>query len=116
MQSIVRQLHHIVSDPKAQTLLSYFKEHHEYEKHTAELTKAYRMQVTEILGNEDEVYNLSFNTVDRTMSIQLLDKNDDIFELHDEDGYNEYVSNYIDWEHDTPNVNRKLLNPSYLKR
>ncbi|KAG1146496.1 hypothetical protein G6F37_004665 [Rhizopus arrhizus] len=116
MQSITRQLHHIVSDTKAQMLLSYFKQHQEYSKRSVELTNAYLLQVIEALDGEDEAYNLTFNALKRTLSIQILLKDDEPFKLYDEEAYNEYVNNYTDWEHETLGVDRKRVNTPFLKR
>lgn len=116
MISIMRQLHHIVTDPKAQELLSFFKKNHEHEKSTPQLTQAYRLEVTETLGHDDNLYNLAFDISKRTLSIQLLEKEDETFELNDLGDYTNYVTNYIDWEHDTPNVRHKDMRSTFLKR
>ncbi|KAI7907495.1 uncharacterized protein BX663DRAFT_424720 [Cokeromyces recurvatus] len=104
MLAIMRQLHYIVTDPKAQELLSFFKKNHEYEKMKPELTQAYRLEVTEALGEDDVLYNLAFDTLNRTLSIQLLEKEDETFELNDIESYTEYVTNYTSWDIDTPGV------------
>ncbi|RCI02851.1 Transcriptional regulatory protein sin3, partial [Rhizopus stolonifer] len=116
MQSLIRQIYYIVSDSKAQTLLSLFKQYHEYRTHTEELENAYRLQVAELLEGDDETYNLAFNTSKRTLSIQILGRDDEPFKLHDEEGYNKYVNNYVDWEHETLGVDKNLIRPSFLKR
>ncbi|KAI9487677.1 MAG: hypothetical protein EXX96DRAFT_473102, partial [Benjaminiella poitrasii] len=105
MLAIMRQLHHIVTDPKAQELLSFFKKNHEHEKIKPELTQAYRLEVTEALGEDDALYNLAFDTLNRTLSIQLLEKDDVTFEQTDMESYTEYVSSYTSWNIDTPGVN-----------
>jgi histone deacetylase complex regulatory component SIN3 len=72
--------------------------------------------VTETLGQDDNLYNLAFDISKRTLSIQLLEKEDETFELNDLGDYTNYVSNYIDWEHDTPGIQRKHMNTQFLKR
>ena len=72
--------------------------------------------MTESLGQEDNVYNLAFDISKRTLSIQLLEPEDETFELNDLADYTNYVSNYIDWEHDTPGVDRKAMHTPFLKR
>ncbi|GAA5803581.1 hypothetical protein HPULCUR_009064 [Helicostylum pulchrum] len=116
MLSIMRQLHLIVTEPKAQELLSFFKKNHEHEKGSHELIQAYRLEVTDALGDQDNVYNLAFDTYTRTLAIQLLGKEDETFELNDSESYTNYVSNFIDWDHETPGVNRKDMTKQYLKR
>lgn len=97
-------------------MLSFFKKNHEHERSTPQLTQAYRLEVTETLGHDDNLYNLAFDISRRTLSIQLLEKEDETFELNDLGDYTNYVANYIDWEHDTPNVRRKDMQPTFLKR
>lgn len=96
--------------------MSLFKQYHEYRTHTEELENAYRLQVAELLEGDDETYNLAFNTSKRTLSIQILGRDDEPFKLHDEEGYNKYVNNYVDWEHETLGVDKNLIRPSFLKR
>lgn len=105
-----------MTDPKAQELLSFFKKNHEHEKSTAELTEAYRSEVTESLRENDNLYNLAFDTLNRTLSIQLLEKDDETYELNDMDRYTEYVGNYTNWDVDTPHIDQKSLSPCFLKR
>lgn len=97
-------------------LLSYFKQHQEYSRRSVELTNAYLLQVIEALAGEDEAYNLTFNALKRTLSIQILLKDDEPFKLYDEEAYNEYVNSYTDWEHETLGVDRKRVNTPFLKR
>ncbi|CEP17178.1 hypothetical protein [Parasitella parasitica] len=116
MQSIMRQLHHIVTDSKAQTILSLFKKNHEHEKSTPRLIQAYRSQVTEALGEDDKLYNLAFDTLNRSLYIQLLEKGDKAFGLNDVDVYTDYVAKYTNWAADTPGVDQNKLQKSFLGR
>ncbi|KAI8376680.1 hypothetical protein EDC96DRAFT_551369 [Choanephora cucurbitarum] len=104
MLSIMRQLHHIVTDPKAQELLSFFKKNHEHEKNTPALTQAYRLEVTEALGEDDNLYNLAFDTSQRVLSIQLLEKDDKTFELADLDSYTKYIEDYTNLTIETEGI------------
>lgn len=105
-----------MTDPKAQELLSFFKKNHEHEKSTAKLTHAYRLEVAESLGENDNLYNLAFDTLNRTLSIQLLEKEDEAYELNDIDRYTKYVGNYKNWNVNTPDVDQKSIKTSFLKR
>ncbi|KAI8981426.1 hypothetical protein BDB01DRAFT_851219 [Pilobolus umbonatus] len=116
MSCMMRQLYHIVTDTKNQELLNLFKKHHEYEKSTTELTRAYRLSASELLGSDDLIYNLAFDTYHRTLSIQLLRMNDETFGLRDLDEYTEYVTNYINWNNETTGVDQGDLGQRYLKR
>ncbi|KAL7332816.1 hypothetical protein PS15p_201811 [Mucor circinelloides] len=116
MQSIMRQLHQIVTDLKAQKILSYFKKNHEYEKSTPELIQAYRAEVTDALGQDDKLYNLAFDTLKRTLYIQLLQKQDRTFGLNDIDVYTDYVANYTNWDVDSPGIDCKALTKPFLSR
>ncbi|OBZ85577.1 putative Xaa-Pro aminopeptidase P [Choanephora cucurbitarum] len=116
MLSIMRQLHHIVTDPKAQELLSFFKKNHEHEKNTPALTQAYRLEVTEALGEDDDLYNLAFDTSQRILSIQLLAKDDKTFELADLDSYTKYIEDYTNLTIETEGIPRQKMQPQFLKR
>ncbi|KAL9544533.1 hypothetical protein MBANPS3_007578 [Mucor bainieri] len=117
MQSIMRQLHQIVTDTKAQKILSLFNKSHEHEKSTPELIQAYRAQVADALGHDDKLYNLAFDTRTRTLYIQLLQKQDRTFGLYnDMDAYADYVAHYTNWDVDTPGVDRKALSKRFLSR
>jgi histone deacetylase complex regulatory component SIN3 len=73
--------------------------------------------VTESLGDDDSIYNLAFDTKSRTLLIQLLGREDETFELTDQDGYTNYVANYNDWDHETPGIaHRRDMNPQFLNR
>lgn len=72
--------------------------------------------MTQALGQDDNLYNLAFDTSSRTLSIQLLEAQDETFELNDLDGYTNYVAKYTDWEHETPGVHRKDMTAQFLKR
>jgi histone deacetylase complex regulatory component SIN3 len=97
-------------------LLSFFKRNHEHEKGTPQLTQAYRQEVAEALGENDNLYNLAFDTATRKLSIQLLEKNDETFELIDAQSYTEYIANYTNMELETPGIHPNLLRPQFLKR
>ncbi|CAO3629799.1 unnamed protein product [Mucor fragilis] len=116
MQSIMRQLHHIVTDMKAQKILSFFKKNHQHEKSTPELIQAYRSEVTDALGQDDKLYNLAFDTLKRTLYIQLLQKQDRTFGLNDMDVYTDYVAHYTNWDVDTPGMDRKAMSKRFLSR
>ncbi|KAI8971599.1 hypothetical protein BDF20DRAFT_837905 [Mycotypha africana] len=116
MLAIIRQLYCIVTDPEAQEILSFFKKNHEHEINESQLTQAYRLEVTEVLKQEDNLYNLAFDTRDRTLSIQLLEKHDKTFELYGLEDYTNYVDNYTNWDNETPGVDRKGMLQQYLKR
>ncbi|KAK4516705.1 Global transcription regulator sge1 [Mucor velutinosus] len=116
MQSIMRQLHQIVTDMKAQKILSFFKKNHEHEKSTPELIQAYRSEVADALGQDDKLYNLAFDTLKRTLYIQLLQKQDRTFGLNDMDVYTDYVAHYTNWDVDTPGIDRKALSKRFLSR
>ncbi|OAD03303.1 hypothetical protein MUCCIDRAFT_48800 [Mucor lusitanicus CBS 277.49] len=116
MQSIMRQLHQIVTDMKAQKILSFFKKNHEHDKSTPELIQAYRSEVTDALGQDDKLYNLAFDTLTRTLYIQLLQKQDRTFGLNDMDVYTDYVAHYTNWDVDTPGIDRKTLSKRFLSR
>ncbi|KAI9260819.1 hypothetical protein BY458DRAFT_478371 [Sporodiniella umbellata] len=115
-QSLIRQTYNIIADSKAQKLLSLFKQYHEYKTHTEKLTCAYRLQATEALEEDDDVYNIAFSPTKRTLSIQLLGLGSEPFKIQSEDEYNKYVGSYIDWERETIGIDRGLVHLPFLKK
>lgn len=72
--------------------------------------------MSESLGENDHLYNLAFDTSNRTLSIQLLEKDDEAFRLDDLDRYTEYITNYTNFDIDTPNIDRKQMTRTFLTR
>lgn len=83
---------------------------------TRELIQLYRVQVAETLGDNDSLYNLAFETSRRELSIQLLEKDDELFGMMERDRYIEYIKNYTNWDIDTPNINRRKMKRPFLIR
>ncbi|KAI9300775.1 hypothetical protein BJ944DRAFT_18484 [Cunninghamella echinulata] len=115
VMALLRHVNLIVLDGKSSLLLDLFKQDYELENVDAQILGEYRLRVEEIMGKDEVLFNLSYDTIRQALSIQILGNNDD----HDkskQDGYDEYVSNYIDWANATTGVNPSDLTPRFLKR
>lgn len=50
------------------------------------------------------------------MTIQLLDKDDDMLESTPQDQYENYVASYMDWTNPTQGIDIEKLQPTFLRR
>ncbi|KAI8880277.1 hypothetical protein K501DRAFT_275772 [Backusella circina FSU 941] len=63
-------------------MASIINQNHQHETNTPELTKAYRKEVSDILNtNDDDLYSITFDTLNRILSIQILAEDDEAFEF-----------------------------------
>ncbi|KAG2230595.1 hypothetical protein INT48_004456 [Thamnidium elegans] len=77
----------------------------------------YRTLAESVLGGSDEnMYKMNFDTDTCKTSIQLLDKEQKEEILTDQEKYQEYMTNYIDWLNETKGIDQELLKPSFLTR
>ncbi|CAO3630909.1 unnamed protein product [Cunninghamella blakesleeana] len=115
VMALLRHANLIVADGKSSLLLDLFKQDYELENVDAQILGEYRLRVEEIVGKEEVLFNLSYDTNRQALSIQILGNNDD-YDRNKQDGYDEYVSNYIDWANATTGVNSSNLTSRFLKR
>ncbi|KAI8976122.1 Sin3 family co-repressor-domain-containing protein [Pilobolus umbonatus] len=111
--SLLRHIHIIITDNHSQELFELFKNEHKAEEMGQHDLATYRTQVAGIIDPMDSTYHISFKTKSRTFSILLLDRNKN---QSDCGGYDEYVSNYINWTNETKGINQSSLTPRFLKR
>ncbi|KAG0174311.1 Transcriptional regulatory protein sin3 [Apophysomyces sp. BC1015] len=114
--SFTRHLHHIVSNSKSQQLIELFKNNRELERSDAQPLKVFRQQAEEIVGSEESMYCVEFNTESSTLGIQLLSHDDPDYSIKEKDGYETYVTNYINWANETEGISQTDLTPRLLKR
>lgn len=50
------------------------------------------------------------------MTIQLLDKDDDMLEPSQQDHYENYVASYMDWANATDGIDTSKMQSSFLRR
>lgn len=50
------------------------------------------------------------------MTIQLLDKDDDMLEPSQQDHYENYVASYMDWANSTDGIDTSKMQSSFLRR
>ncbi|ORZ25235.1 hypothetical protein BCR42DRAFT_315668 [Absidia repens] len=113
--ALIRHTHLIVSSEKTPQLLDLFKEDRELEHVDAQILGDYRLRVENIVGKDEVLFNIAFDTTRRLLSIQILGDNED-YEKDIGDNYEEYVSSYIDWTNATKGINSSDLTPRFLKR
>ncbi|CAO3579050.1 unnamed protein product [Absidia cylindrospora] len=113
--ALIRHTHLIVSSEKTPQLLDLFKEDRELEHVDAQILGDYRLRVENIVGKDEVLFNIAFDTTRRLLSIQILGDNED-YEKDIGDNYEEYVSSYIDWTNATKGINPSDLTPRFLKR
>lgn len=56
------------------------------------------------------------NTDTHEMTIQLLDKDDDMLEPSQQDHYENYVASYMDWANSTDGIDTSKMQSSFLRR
>ncbi|KAI8081365.1 uncharacterized protein BX664DRAFT_268933 [Halteromyces radiatus] len=115
MLALIRHTHLIISNDKSPLLLDLFKQDHSLEHVDAQILGDYRLRVEDIVGKEEVLFNIAFDTIRRTLSIQILSGDDEDYEKNSRDDYEEYVSNYIDWANATKGINTSDLTPRFLK-
>ncbi|KAI8337219.1 hypothetical protein BC941DRAFT_352947 [Chlamydoabsidia padenii] len=113
--SLIRHTHVIVTNDKTSTLLDLFKLDHALEHVDAQTLGDYRLRVEDLLGKEEVLFNIAFDTIRRTLAVQILSDDED-YEKAAGDNYEEYVSNYIDWANATKDINSSDLTQRFLKR
>ncbi|KAI9263846.1 hypothetical protein EDC94DRAFT_517900, partial [Helicostylum pulchrum] len=116
--SLVRHIHIIMTDTQSQELYDLFKNEHKAEEVDQGDVVTYRTRVAGVIDSADNTYHITFKLKSRTLSIRLLNGNTTTTAAEEEGcgGYDEYVSNYIDWANETKGVDQSLLTPRFLKR
>jgi histone deacetylase complex regulatory component SIN3 len=77
----------------------------------------YRTRIAGIIDSNENTYHITFKLKSRILGLLLLDGNNISSQALDgTGGYDEYVSNYIDWANETKGVNQSSLTPRFLKR
>ncbi|KAI7871546.1 hypothetical protein BDF14DRAFT_1873462 [Spinellus fusiger] len=115
--TLIRHIHHIVTKDVCRDLVHLFKKEHQTEATDIQSIKMYRLQVEDMIGSEDNVYNLVFDTSNLILSIQILSPDDVTYhEAGENNGYEEYVASYIDWTKETEGILQSDLTPRFLRR
>lgn len=111
--SLIKQIQTVAADRKTKALMKAYTDGLQSSEPRA--LSAYRSNVEEILGGTDEnIYKITLDTETQTTSMQLLDRQKEAFTQ--QEMYEEYMANYVDWINDTKGIDRTLLKPSFLQR
>ncbi|KAI8074057.1 hypothetical protein BC940DRAFT_324654 [Gongronella butleri] len=115
LAALVRHVHVMVSTENTTALVHLFRKHHEQEDMDAEKLGDYRVAVEQLLGKDEALFNIAFDTVRRRLAIQLLGYDDECQPMARND-YEDYVASYIDSDNPTKGINQTLLTKRFLSR
>ncbi|KAI9322472.1 hypothetical protein BX666DRAFT_2017097 [Dichotomocladium elegans] len=116
VHSIIKQIQHVTMDSKSVELVELFRSDQMLDSTCPRITSVYRLRAEEIVGSEENLYKANFNTDTHRMTIQLLDKDDDMLELNPQDSYENYVASYMDWANSTDGIDTTKMQPTFLRR
>ncbi|KAI9255096.1 hypothetical protein BDA99DRAFT_485496 [Phascolomyces articulosus] len=116
IQSIVKQVQTFAVDDKCGQLVDLFRSDQTLESTCPRITSVYRLRAEEVVGADEYLYKVNFNTEANKMSIQLLDKDDDMLEPSSQDHYENYVASYMDWANSTEGIDVSKMHASFLQR
>ncbi|OZJ02279.1 hypothetical protein BZG36_05062 [Bifiguratus adelaidae] len=116
VHQLVKQLQFLINDPKcAQTLEMFFA--FEQQQDTSRQTlNVYRKKVEELVGQEDNVYRISYSDREQVLYIQMMGAEEILPVGFDDHAYQTYVENYMDWTKNTDDVDISKIEKPYLKR
>ncbi|KAF7722709.1 Transcriptional regulatory protein sin3 [Apophysomyces ossiformis] len=116
IHAVIKQIQAITVDSKSVELIRLFRSDQNLESTSPRIMSVYRLRAEEILGPDENLYKISFDTDAATMSIQLLGKDDYMLEPTAKDRYEDYVASYMNWLQTTEGINAALMKPTFLRR
>ncbi|KAI9498981.1 hypothetical protein BDB00DRAFT_867052 [Zychaea mexicana] len=116
VQSIIKQIQSLTLDEKCVELVELFRSDQNLDSTCPRILSVYRLRAEETVGSDENLYKVNFNTETHKMSIQLLDKDDDMLEPSSQDYYENYVASYMDWANCTDGIDTSKMHPTFLKR
>ncbi|KAI8342641.1 hypothetical protein BC941DRAFT_389690 [Chlamydoabsidia padenii] len=116
VHALVKQIQAVTVDTDSVELVRLFRSDQELDITSRRLLSVYRLRAEEIVGSEENLYKINFDTKSDVMSIQLLDSDDYMLDPTKEDKYEDYVISYMNWVNPTEGVDVSKMKPSYMKR
>lgn len=116
VHSIIKQIQLVSADEKCVELVELFRSDQMLDSTCPRIVSVYRLRAEEIVGSEENLYKAKFNTDTHEMTIQLLDKDDDMLEPSQQDHYENYVASYMDWANSTDGIDTSKMQSSFLRR
>lgn len=108
-----------------------FKRFREDGSSDAQLLKTSRLEAEDVVGTDENLYCIEFvsdansmsksslssqSTGSSTLNINLLSRDETPYPAEEKDGYETYVTNYIDWANETEGIDQTKLTMRLLKR
>jgi paired amphipathic helix protein Sin3a len=114
--AVVKQIQAITVDPKSVELIRLFRSDQELENMSPRILSIYRLRAEDIVGSDENLYKVGFDTEQRQMSIQLIGKDDYMLEPTASDKYEDYIANYMDWVNTTDGIDVTKMKANHLQR
>ncbi|ORY91047.1 hypothetical protein BCR43DRAFT_463715 [Syncephalastrum racemosum] len=116
IHSMIKQIQAVTMEEKSVELVELFRGDQTLDATCPRIVSVYRLRAEEIVGPDENLYKIEFNTETQKMAIRLLDKDDDMLEATPQDQYENYVASYMNWADTTDGVDPSRLKPTFLSR
>ncbi|KAG2220934.1 hypothetical protein INT45_010687, partial [Circinella minor] len=116
IQSTIKQIQSMSIDEKCLELMDLFRSDQNLESTCPRITSVYRLRAEDVVGSDENLFKMNYNTETHNLTIQILDKDDDMLEPSSQDHYENYVASYMDWANSTEGIDTSKMHPSFLRR
>ncbi|KAI7852149.1 hypothetical protein BDC45DRAFT_444435 [Circinella umbellata] len=115
---LTRHMHHIMTDVRSRQLVELFRTYRNLEHPPdAQQLATYKVRAEQdVIGIDQNVYGIVFDTGTRILSIQLLDQEDYPLETDARIAYNDYITEFADFNVPTRGIQEQELKRQFLKR
>ncbi|KAI9244121.1 hypothetical protein BDA99DRAFT_529472 [Phascolomyces articulosus] len=115
---LTRHMHHIMTDARSRQLVELFRTYRNLEHPPdAQQLATYKVRAEQdVVGIDQNVYGIVFDTNSRILSVQLLDQEDYPLETDARIAYNEYITDFADFNVPTKGIEGQELKRQFLKR
>ncbi|KAI9009400.1 hypothetical protein CLU79DRAFT_775003 [Phycomyces nitens] len=114
--AVIKQIQAVTMDVKSVELVKLFRSDQSLETVSPRTLSVYRLRVEDVIGSDENLYKVNFNTGAHAMTIQLLGKDEYMLEPTAQDQYEDYVASYMCWSYNTEGIDTKALRSSFLQR
>ncbi|OAD81320.1 hypothetical protein PHYBLDRAFT_161933 [Phycomyces blakesleeanus NRRL 1555(-)] len=114
--AVIKQIQAVTMDVKSVELVKLFRSDQSLETVSPRTLSVYRLRVEDVIGSDENLYKVNFNTGAHVMTIQLLGKDEYMLEPTAQDQYEDYVASYMCWSYNTEGIDTESLRPSFLQR
>ncbi|KTW30764.1 hypothetical protein T552_00476 [Pneumocystis carinii B80] len=117
VSAMIKHLHSIITDTKSAEIVFLFEKDRQLSKTTPRQQIIYRVQVESILGPEESLYRIEWNNQEKTLSIQLIGKDDLTLDqaVSAEEKWSYYIDAFV-MSSPTEGVASELVKATFLKR